>query len=367
MRIINRLTIFNFGLAVASVYMFTINCVAQEHNNATNLFQTSIQESDSNSDSDKLWLTFQGQGGPGKGKTIVLISGDDEYRSEQTMPMLGKILAVHHGFDCHVLFAIEPETGTVKPDYQTNIPGMELLDQADLIILGLRFRNLPDKEMKHFVDYVESGKPIIGTRTSTHAFNYPKDSESQYKHYGFNSTSWEGGFGQQVLGDTWISHHGKHRKESCRGVIENGKQDHPILKGVTDVWGPSDVYGIRNLPESANILMRGAVLEGMAPDDQPVKGKKNDPMMPIAWTKSYDSKAGVKSKIFCTTMGASTDFESAGLRRLVVNAAYWCLGLEDKIPAKSNVDYVDEYRPTEFGFGTFQKGLTPSDYDMKSK
>ena len=313
------------------------------------------------------WCQYEGTDGPGNGKQIVLIAGDDEYRSEQAMPMLGKILAIRHGFKCTVLFPIDPKDGTIVPSCQTNIPGMHHLDSADLVIIGLRFRHLPDEQMKHFVDYVDAGKPIIGTRTSTHAFNYPGDTESKYKHYSFNAREWRGGFGQQVLGDTWINHHGHHKKESCRGVIAEGKQNAPILKGVTDVWGPSDVYGIRNLPETAEVLLYGAVLSGMSPDDKPVEGKKNDPMMPIAWTKGFKSKSGVESRIFCTTMGASTDFESEGLRRLIVNASFWCLDMVSSIPDEANVDYVDDYEPTEFGFGTFEKGKKPADFNLKAK
>jgi len=323
------------------------------------------------SDDQQLWCTYQGKEGPGVGKHIVLISGDDEYRSEQTMPMLGKILAVRHGFKCTVLFAIDPSDGTIKPSHQTNIAGMEMIDSADLLILGLRFRSLPDEQMKHFVDYLDAGKPMIGTRTTTHAFNYQEDSESAYKHFAFNSKeNWPGGFGQQVMGDTWVNHHGSHGNQSTRGVIAQGQEDHPILKGVTDVWGPSDVYGIKHLPESANVLLNGSVLSGMSSEDKPVEGKdakKNDPMMPIAWTKGFKSKSGKENRIFCTTMGASTDFESEGLRRLVVNAAFWGLKMEDAIPESANVDYVDDYKPTAFGFGTFAKGLTPRDYDLKNK
>lgn len=316
--------------------------------------------------SDQLWCQYVGEEGPGQGKHIVLIAGDDEYRSEQAMPMLGKILAVRHGFKCSVLFPINPADGTIKPDHQTNIPGMHLIDSADLVILGLRFRNLPDEQMQHFVKHVDAGKPIIGVRTSTHAFNYPGDSTSKYKNYGFNNRDWKGGFGQQVLGDTWINHHGGHKSQSTRGMIADSNQDNPIVNGCTDVWGPSDVYGIRNLPESANVLLYGQVLSGMSPDDSPVKGQKNDPMMPLAWTKGYESKSGKTARIFCTTMGASTDFQSEGLRRLIVNASYWCLGLESSIPEAANVDYVDSYEPTEFGFGNYQAGLVPADFNLRT-
>ena len=269
--------------------------------------QANAQDSEQAESPPKLWCEYVGTEGPGVGKHIVLIAGDDEYRSEEALPMLGKILATHHGFKCTVLFPINPETNEIEPSFQTNIPGMHLIDSADLLILGLRFRNLPDGDMKHFVDYVNSGKPIIGTRTSTHAFNIPGESGSEFQQYSFNSRSWKGGFGQQVLGDTWISHHGLHKVESTRGVVDEANASHVILKGVTDVWGPTDVYGIRNLPDTATVLLHGQVLQNMKPDALPVDGKKNDPMMPLAWTKDFKSESEKVARIFNTTMGSSTD------------------------------------------------------------
>src|SRR5271168_4525459 len=84
-------------------------------------------------------------------KNIVLISGDEEYRSEELLPQLAKILATHHGFRCTVLFAIDPKTGKIDPDQVDNIPGLEALDTADLMVIMTRFRDLPDNQMKHIV------------------------------------------------------------------------------------------------------------------------------------------------------------------------------------------------------------------------
>ena len=304
------------------------------------------------------WVSYQGKEGPGKGKHIVFISGDEEYRSEESFPMLGKLLSQRHGFDCTVLFS-QDESGEINPDNQTNIPGMHLLKDADLIVLGLRFRELPDADMKHFADYLESGKPIIGTRTSTHAFRYARQKDSPYAKFSFNrGDDWKGGFGQQVLGDTWISHHGRHKRESTRGVINEEHKDHPVLNGVEDVWGPTDVYGIRNLPKTATVLLHGAVLTGMKPSDPPVEGKKNDPMMPVFWVRKYNEKTTVVN----TTMGSSTDFECEDLRRAIINAAYWTLGLE--VPEKANADIVGEYKPTPYGFKSYTKGVKPSDHKL---
>src|SRR6266550_1186552 len=95
-------------------------------------------------------IVYEGKEGPGKGKHIVFLSGDEEYRSEEGLPMLAKILAIRHGFKCTVLFPINPADGTIDPTIQTNIPGMQALQTADLVVMLLRFRELPDDQMKHF-------------------------------------------------------------------------------------------------------------------------------------------------------------------------------------------------------------------------
>lgn len=307
------------------------------------------------------WVVYEGEPGPGNGKHIVLVGGDEEYRSEEALPMLAKILAVHHGFKCTVLFSINPEDGTIDPLNQNYIPGVQQLQSADMMIIASRFRELPDEDMKYVDEFVNSGKPIMGLRTATHAFSYSKNKDSVYAKYDWRSKDWPGGFGQQVLGETWINHHGKHNAESTRGVINAEFKDHPILKGVQDVWGPTDVYGIKNLVPEAKVLMFGQVLEGMKPTDKPVEGPKNDPMMPLVWTKTFVGNQGKTSQVICTTMGAAIDFASEDLRRLVVNAVYWATGLEDKLPERACAEPVGAFEPTYFGFGKFKQGLKPSD------
>ncbi len=296
------------------------------------------------------------------GKRIVLVSGDEEYRSEQALPQLARILSTRHGFDCTVLFAIDPKDGTVNPDEQKNIPGLEALDTADLMVILTRFRDLPDPQMKHIVDYVESGRPIVALRTATHAFAL-KTSKT-YERYSWNSKEWDGGFGRQVLGETWIAHHGQHAKQSTRAILAAGQGGHAILRGFRDgdIWAPTDVYEVRlPLPGDSQPLLLGQVLEGMKPADQPVRGKQNDPLLPVAWVKTYEGARGQRGRVFTTTMGAAQDLENEGLRRVIVNACFWALGLEDRIPPRTNVDLVGEYKPLPFGFGGFTRGLKPED------
>ncbi|HOW70486.1 MAG TPA: ThuA domain-containing protein [Phycisphaerae bacterium] len=311
------------------------------------------------------WVTYKGGEGPGKGKHIVLISGDEEYRSEEALPQLAKILTKHHGFKCTVLFAVDPKTGEINPEIRDNIPGLQVLETADLMIIATRFRDLPDEQMKYVDAYVASGKPIIGMRTATHAFSIPKG--KTYARYSYNSKEegWIDGFGRRVLGETWVSHHGQHGKQSTRGVVAKDMKDHPIVRDCADIWGPTDVYTVRSpLPDDSKVLILGQVLEGMKSTDKPVSGTPNEPMMPVAWIKTHRGEKGRTGRVFTTTMGAATDLESEGMRRLLVNAAYWCLGIEAKIPPKVQVDLVGHFKPTTFGFGGHKKGVKPSDHRM---
>ncbi|HET6220406.1 MAG TPA: ThuA domain-containing protein [Acidobacteriaceae bacterium] len=305
------------------------------------------------------FLVFQPHGHT-KGKNIVLISGDEEYRSEESLPQLAKILSTYHGFRCTVLFAINPKDGTIDPNQLDNIPGLEALDSADLMVILTRFRDLPDDQMKHIVDYVESGKPIVGIRTATHAFELK--SSPTYAKYNWNAP--DGGFGRRVLGETWVRHHGHHGKQSTMGVLNPKELNDPILSGIHDgeLWSKTDVYEVRlPLPGDSKTLVFGEVLSGMNPKDPHVSGAVNDPMMPIAWTKTYTGSAGKTARVFATTLGTSEDLLTEANRRLLVNACYWALGLERQIKPSAKVGLVGDYHPHPFGFDGYVKGVTPAD------
>jgi hypothetical protein len=309
------------------------------------------------------FLQFEGKEGPGKGKHIVLVAGDDEYRSEESMPMLAKLLSQRYGFKTTVLFPIEPATGNIVPSFQNNIPGLEHLESADLIIMLIRFRELPDDQSKYIENFLKAGKPVIGLRTSTHGFAYSKNLNSPYAKWSFNSKAegWERGFGQRIFGETWVNHHGVHAKEGARALMDGVKQmnDHPILRGVNDIWVPSDVYGIKNLPKEADVLIYGQSTAGMD-DKAPLIWEKS--VMPIAWTKPYQIEGGKPGMAFTSTMGSSLDFQSEDLRRLVLNASLYLLGMPEVIKPDLSVEIVGEYKPTMFGFDTFRKGMRVEDF-----
>lgn len=300
---------------------------------------------------DSRVLSFQGRSGVASGKHIVLISGDEEYRSEESMPMLAKILSHRFGFDCTVVFALHPEAGVIDPTFQNNLPGLESLASAHLMIVGTRFRTPPDKQMVPFESYLNAGKPVIGLRTATHGFQ----------------GKWEY-FGMRILGEEWDGHHGEHKKEGTRAVIEWENASHPILRGVEDICVPTDVYGVSHLTSADTILLRGAVTATLDPDAPNVRGVKNEPMMPLAWLRRYQSPDGGQSgTAFCTTAGASVDFLSADLRRLVINASLHLVGLD--VPASASVDPVDPFTPSFYGFFKeeghwMQRGARVADFGL---
>jgi hypothetical protein len=272
-----------------------------------------------------------------------------------------------------VLFSVN-DKGEIDPDRHDNQPGLENLKTADLVVMLLRFREWPDAQMRYFDEYLKSGKPIIALRTSTHAFDFK---HGTYEKYGWQSKTWPGGFGEQVLGETWVSHWGVHGQQATRGVVEReltmfeaGLLPRPevaLVRDVKDVFGTTDVYEVHPAAGSF-IIMRGMVLSGMEPGSPSAVGKKadrhgaeqglNDPMMPIAWVRKYE-----RSQTLTCTMGAATDLLNEGLRRMIVNGAYWLL--EMKFPEFVDVRLVGEYKPSNFGFGGYKKGINPSDLAAK--
>ena len=305
-------------------------------------------------------LRFEGKPGPGKGKHIVFVSGDEAYRSEEALPLLAKILSEHHGFTCTVLFPMDKTSGAINPNVLDNIPGLEVLREADLMVIFTRFRELPDDQMKYIDEYTRLGKPVVGMRTSTHAFRYVKNPSSPYAKYSFDSKAkgWQQGYGKQVLGETWVSHHGRTGEQGTRAVVNAVIGEHAILRGVKDIWTTTDVYGISDITGEETVLLYGVCTKGMDPSSPADFGKG---AMPIAWVKNYTSDEGNTGRVFTTTLGASIDLKNEDLRRLLVNGCYWAVGMDALIPEKSNVTIDNKFNPTMWGMDRFKQGLKAAD------
>ncbi|WP_230682322.1 ThuA domain-containing protein [Gimesia maris] len=301
-------------------------------------------------------LVYEGTEGPGKGKHIVFLAGDHEYRSEESLPELARILAKHHGFKCTVLFNIDPETGEIVAG-NSNMPGLETLKTADLAVVFLRFQNFPKEQMQHFVDYLKRGGPAVGMRTATHAFNMP--ATAPFSEYSYNSKDkdYELGFGHQVLGQTWVGHYGTNHKQSTRIKVVDDKKNHPILRGVKDIWVQAGGYVGK--PTDGEVLTMAQPLNGMK-QDSPADETK--PPMPSEWTRTYTSPSGKKGRVFTTLYGTPEDLLNEGYRRMLVNACFWALGMEDAIKEDADVDLVGPFKPNTFGNGTYARGIKPEAY-----
>lgn len=296
------------------------------------------------------------------GKHIVLISGDEEYRSEESCPQLAKALSQVCGHRCTVLFAMNP-AGYIDGNYTKNIPHLDQLASADLMIIGTRQRELPDDQLQHIYDYLAAGKPVIGFRTATHAFK----TESKVGGFDWNN------FGPIVLGTGWVNHHGDHKVQGTLGIPVESQLEHPIMRDISanNVTSTTDVYGVKGVSdENATILIRGGVTHHLGEKSSLIGGAKNDPMQPLAWLRDYQVPGGKKGAAFCTTLGTSEDFHfRRGALALVVNAANHLLGSPSV--SRGSLRIQDEpYRPTFYSFLSDEhwkkRNLQPSDFALGS-
>ena len=301
-------------------------------------------------------LVYQGADGPGKGKQVVLIASDHEYKSEETLPALGRILAKHFGFKCTVLFGLDEKTGDIKPG-NSFIPGTEALKDADLMVIFTRFQDLPAEQMQPIVDYLKRGGPVVGLRTATHGFKIPKESPFAKFDFHYAGAEFKDGFGRQILGETWVGHYGPNHKSSTRLDVVPAKAGHPVLRGVTKAWAEEGAYNAHPI-DGSEILAMAQPLNGMEPAS-PNDDTKTP--MPGAWVRTYKSESGKEGRVFASTYGSSGAFVNEGFRRMLVNACFWTMGLEAAIKPDMDISLVGPFRPTWHGTTKRAKSVKPQD------
>ena len=281
---------------------------------------------------------------------VVFVTGDEEYRSEESMPMLARLVKRELGAKITVCYAVD-SLGIIDPNRTDHIQGLEALESADLMVLFTRFRNLPENERKYIADYAESGKPIIGFRTTTHAFYYENDATLTY---------WNKEWPTKVFGQQWITHHGHFEdgNNPLTAVSAIDGKSNAILNGVEPFEAYSWLYhvdgGEWSLSGDSAPFLEGRSLRSK----HEMEGRLEQfPLTnPVAWTKSYTGKSGKKSRVFFTTLGHPFDFKLSAMRKLSLNGMYWALGKEAEIPKDGiNVELDVPYEPNNSGFGALYK------------
>ena len=285
---------------------------------------------------------------------VVFVTGDEEYRSEESMPMLARILKMDFGFEISIACSLD-DKGFVDPNNSADVTGIEALKTADLLVLFTRFRHWPDKKFHFFLNYVADGKPIVGFRTATHAFRYPT---------GHKFEAWNEKKIADLVGQKWITHHGHHGTQvltKVRPLV--AAKEHPILRGVKPFDAYSWLYHVQGGEDKLHgdvvLLAEGTALKSK---HQRAGNTKKYPLTgPTALVKTYTGSNGKKGRVFFSTTAHSFDFRVATNRKLSLNGILWAMGLENKIPKEGcNPKLVGKYDPNNAGFGTvFKQGLKP--------
>ena len=301
---------------------------------------------------------------------VVLLSGDDEYRSEESMPMIARMLERDYGFETAVGFSLD-ENGHINPTAQTSMTMTAELADADLMVMFLRYRRPSEEAFANILGYIEAGKPIVAFRTSTHAFRF--EEERGRNNWGYQNDpkkihSLAGGESvRELLGQSWIIHHGHFddgKKPLTKVTVRSGQSDHPILRGIDSFEAYSWLYHVQGggdtMAGDPVLLLDGTSLRSRHAD----KGQTDRyPLTnPVAWTKAHTGKNGKSGRVFTTTLGHSYDFKLAPMRRLAIQGILWALGKEALIPNEGvKTEVVGVYEPNNSGFGEnkFKRGLTP--------
>jgi len=301
-------------------------------------------------------VVYEGGEGPGAGKQVVFIASDHEYRAEETCPALARILATRHGFKCTVILGVDGD-GFIEAG-SSRLPGMAALREADLLVIFTRFLDPSEEDMKELTTYLERGAPVVGLRTSSHAFKIPADKPTARYSFDSKVAGYEKGFGHQVLGNTWVGHYGDNHRQGTRVEVVPEQKGHPILKGVpARSFCHAGAY-VGRAAEDFTVLATSQPLVSMDPaaDGDPAK-----PPMPCTWIRHYTSPGGVKGRVFHSTQGASEDIVDPGYRRLLINGIFWAAGLEEKIAPDMSVEFVVPYKPSTFKFDGHVRGVKPED------
>jgi type 1 glutamine amidotransferase len=237
---------------------------------------------------------------------MVFISAESEYKAAESCPDFADELEMKYGLNCEILQGSITKSG----EERNYISGMEALLKADLALVFVRRRAFQAEQMKYLRDYLERGKPVIGLRTASHAFDTRGKAPEGH-------VEWSK-FDAEVLGGNYHGHYGRGPVTTVTAAT--GSKGHPVLAGIrTPFASISSLYEVRPLSRSTKRLLTGTI--------------PNKESEPVAWTNTYK-----KSRVFYTSLGHPDDFKKPQFRRLLINAVFWAMNKPvPKVTVKTEV------------------------------
>jgi type 1 glutamine amidotransferase len=214
---------------------------------------------------------------------ICLLSGSEEYKSNESLAEFQKFLERHYPIKCSRAFWTASD----------NLPGLEALEATDVALIFTKRLKIAGEQLDAVKKYCLAGRPIVGLRTASHAFQNWLELD------------------HDIMGGDYQGHYGDGL--ITKVSIAKGAADHPVLAGVEPFESSSKLYKNPRLAGDATLLLNGAIPEHVEP---------------LAWTRNYR-----KARVFYTSLGGPDDFTLKPFRRLLVNALFWTTNRNNPHPA----------------------------------
>ncbi len=241
---------------------------------------------------------------------VVFIIAENEYDAANTLPEFATELEDVYGLECEIVQGGD-----------NDIPGMEVLENADLAVIYVRRQVLRAEQMKYLRDYVASGKPVVGIRTASHAFSLNQEKPPA------GLTDWPE-FDRDVLGGNYHMHHGNKGADDPFTYVwvKEGMESHAILAGVPagEFRVPSWLYKTSPLAKTATVLMMGRVGD-------------RKPFEPVTWTNIHTGGG----RVFYTSLGHPDEFKMRVFRRLLTNGIFWALDKKMPPPGEDAQELIE--------------------------
>jgi len=219
---------------------------------------------------------------------VHFLSGSDEYKSEASLKTYRAFLK--RNYDVTV-------TASWVHDGAQDLPGIEHVPDADLLLVFARRLKLPEQQMDTLRRHWEQGKPVVGLRTASHAF---RESTNQV-------------FDHEVLGGNYQGHF-----DDSPVQVRPAVETHPVLEGVQP-FSSRKLYKAGNLADDATVLQTGTT-----------ETENGEHTHPVTWTHRYHG-----GRTVYTSLGVPEDFRTQSFRRFLTNALFWAAEREPSTHRKT--------------------------------